>query len=214
MSDDGRDAAPRRVLSRAEVFAGMTPGPSFVRELERHGLVSVVARDGGGEPWYAMGARASVERVMKLVDAGYRATDIAVIAGKIGVERPRRRGRLPVLLGLAAAVEEIGVDEATLRAWLGAGYVRASAVTGGGAPLLDAEAVAGAKELADWRVLGFGDETLATWAAVQAGDGAVHNGDLLERINVLRRSCVAMRKVARRVEKRLGAVEKELREKR
>lgn len=211
---------PNDTWTYADLFAELDPTPAFVAELERLGLLQVVARDGQGRAIYGAGARDALDRVMALVDAGYSPRDIAVIANKVGLKAPRRTlRRAPVMrrAGELAQTVSVAVEEVTR--WHAAGLLEASHVSERGEPLFGPEALAMAQALADLRALGLPDEAAARWvdlnrrlAAPAADADAVRNLviDAGELLSSVRAAADERRRAARRCQKLLAAFEKRL----
>jgi len=211
----------RETWTWAELFAGLDPTPAFVEELERLGLLRVVARDKRGERIYDGDARDTLERVMVLVEAGYEPRDIAVIAHKVGLKPPRRRGRrAPTLLRIEDVARAISASPEQVQSWADHGWLKPQLATEGGAPLFAESAVDEARALGDLSALGL-DAELATWSEVSARLDAVeedrgHDGavPLVEEaatfVRHVRAASDRLRLAARRWGKRLDAFEKRL----
>ena len=204
----------------AELFAGLDPTPAFVEELERLGLLRVVARDKRGEHIYDADARDTLERVMVLVEAGYEPRDIAVIAHKVGLKEPKRRlgRRAPTLLRFDDVARAIGVEPAKVEAWHASGWVTAQLLTEGGVPMFSQRAVEQARALADLTTLGL-DVDVVTWAGLAArlaryeagADGEGADALVREASDFARQVLAAsdrLRLAARRWAKRLAAFDK------
>ena len=163
--------------TRTELFSGLEPTPAFVDELERLGLLRIVARDPRGEALYDADARDTLERVLVLVDAGYAARDIAVIARRVGLKAPKRRlgRRAPTLLRVEDLAEaaEVGVEAA--RAYWQRGFIEATVLADGGEPLFAAAAVDAARALGELEALGLAAER-ATWAEAARRVAALEAG--------------------------------------
>ena len=95
-----------------ELFEGMTLQPGFIAELEKHGLIRAVARDVKGGSLYSAEARDELEKVLALVELGYKLEDIAAIAKRVGL--PAKKSRLFRRLPLRMRVEDLsgrsGID--------------------------------------------------------------------------------------------------------
>lgn len=155
----------RDTLTYGELFEGLDPAPAFVAELEKLGLLRVVASDGRGAPLYGREARAQLEKVLALVELGYRPRDIAAIARKVGLPTPRRRlfRRRPVYVRLPELASRSGVSEDLLDRWRLAGILEPSMVTDAGEHLFASAVVNTARRLADLVEFGLSDEEIAAW---------------------------------------------------
>jgi len=163
--------------TRAELFSGLEPTASFVEELERLGLLRVVARDPRGEAVYDAEARETLERVLVLVEAGYEPRDIAVIAHKVGLKSPRRRlgRRAPTLLRLEDVARTVGVPSHAARGYWTAGWLEATLIADGGEPLFAPDVLELARALADLATVGLEDEQ-PRWVALARRLRAVDGG--------------------------------------
>ena len=132
---------PRETWTYEEVFEGLDPAPAFVVELERRGLLRVVARDGKGAPLYGPEAREQLERVMSLVELGYKVEDIAAIAQKVGLPARRRRllRRAPTFVRVPELARRSGVPVETLARWRELGILEPDLETEGGETLFAVE---------------------------------------------------------------------------
>ncbi len=219
-----------------ELFEGLDPAPSFVSELERLGLLRVVARDGHGAPLYGAEAREQLEKVLSLVELGYQPKDIAAIARKVGLPIQRRGlfQRPPTYIRLSELARRSGVDEVMLVAWRDRGILRPAMRTEGGDALFSTATVEGAKGLQDLVEFGFGVDELEAWSqlarelerlvtelpARPSGNGAVDPkaaatarssaAQADEVIAVLRRRVERLRVGLRRWDKLLGGYDKRL----
>lgn len=147
----------RETWTFEELFQGLDPAPSFVAELERQGLLRVVARDGAGRKLYAADARERLERVLELVELGYQPKDIAAIARRVGLPRRRRRlfRRPPTYLRMAELARRAGVELDALGVWHQRGIVRPALRTEGGEALFSEPTVEGVRALDDLLAFGF-----------------------------------------------------------
>lgn len=205
----------------AELFEGLDPAPSFVAELERVGLLRVVARDAAGAALYASDAKEELAKVLSLVELGYQPKDIAAIARKVGLPARRKRSffaRTPVFLRLEALAERAGVEPQQIVAWVERGLVEPSFQTDKGEALfalVDAPVV---QALGDLVRLQVGPEDLASFASVTRALGpdrdqppATEQLDLAEPLIArLAAHLEDLKTVTRRTEKLLATVRKRL----
>lgn len=210
---------PNNTWTYADLFAEHDPTPAFVAEIERLGLLQVVARDGEGKAIYSAGARDALDRVMALVDAGYSPRDIAVIANKVGLKPPRRRlRRAPVMHRASAVAEQVGVEAAQVTAWHAAGLLEASHVSERGEVLFGPEALGVAQALADLRALGLPDEAAARWVDLNRRLATAREPERVRTLVLdagelfasVREAADERRRAARRWQKLLVAFEKRL----
>lgn len=162
----------------AELFEGLDPAPSFVSELERLGLLRVVARDGKGEPLYAEEAKEQLDRVLELVDLGYQPKDIAAIAKRVGLPQKRRRrlfSRQPTYIRMAELARRSGVEESQLVKWHAQGVLQAALVTESGEPMFSMPSIEGVRALQDLLLFGFEEDTLAEWSKLARALEELHD---------------------------------------
>ncbi len=155
--------------THAELFEGLDPAPSFVTELERVGLLRVVARDRAGAALYAADAKDELAKVLSLVELGYQPKDIAAIARKVGLPARRKRSffaRTPVFLRIEALAERAGVTAPQLEGWVTRGLVEPSFQTEGGESLFALADAPVVQALADLVRLQAADEDLAGFASL------------------------------------------------
>lgn len=146
----------RETLTWDQLFAGLEPQPAFVQEMERLGLLRVVARNAAGKPLYGAEAREELEKVLELVELGYQLKDIAAIASRVGLPRQRRRlfRRPPTYLRLDELARACGAPVERLNAWLASGVLEADLVSDGGGKHFAPSAVEQVRLLEDLLVLG------------------------------------------------------------
>jgi DNA-binding transcriptional MerR regulator len=224
----------RETWTFEELFGGLDPAPAFVSELERLGLLRVVARDGKGAPLYAPEAREQLDKVLALVELGYQPRDIAAIARKVGLPVPRRGlfRRRPTFIRVKELARRSGIAPELLDQWRVEGLVEPAMVSEGGEPLFPVAAVEQVRCLQDLLDFGFGDEELGLWAAAErdldaaieahkARDGEPLDAEARARIDgLLARADRILATVSRRVDglrqglrrwdKVLGAYDKRL----
>lgn len=153
--------------TRDELFEDRDLAPAFVSELQRLGLLQIVARDAAGAPLYASDAREELEKVLALVEMGYEPRDIAAIARKVGLP-PKRRAffrRPPVCLALDALVERSEVDRATIESWVTRGILSPRLISERGVALFSMAQVEQVRLLGDLLQLGSDEEELVRAAA-------------------------------------------------
>ncbi len=162
------DAVVRETWTYDELFEGLDPAPAFVAELERQGLLHVVARDGAGRKLYAADAHERLERVLELVELGYQPKDIAAIARRVGLPRRRRRlfRRPPTYLRMTELARRAGVELDVVEAWHERGIVRPALRTEGGEALFSEPTVEGVRALADLLAFGFSLDEIARMSAL------------------------------------------------
>jgi len=163
-----------------QLFEGLDPAPGFVAQLERLGLLRVVARDENGAKLYGSEAREQLEKVLPLVELGYQPKDIAVIAKKVGLPAQRSRRffrRPPTYVHLAEVARQVGVDKDIVEGWLRDGHLEVVLLAEGGQPLFDAGAIEHARSLADLLAFGVGDDELTEWSTL--GKSLKHSLDAL-----------------------------------
>ena len=199
-----------------ELFDGMTLQPGFITELEKLGLIRAVARDVEGGSLYSAEARDELEKVLALVELGYKLEDIAAIAKRVGLPA-KKNGlfrRLPLRMRSAELARRSGVDPVRIDRWVKEGHLRADLVSESGARLFDRSAIEGVRLLADLEDAGVDDEgigrvlqCLAPVAAKQTpeelGAGAAFLMDLTKEIRT-------KRDAIRRLERELSAGRKRL----
>ncbi len=163
----------RETLTWDQLFAGLEPQPAFVQEMERLGLLRVVARSAAGKPLYGAEAREELEKVLELVELGYQLKDIAAIASRVGLPRQRRRffRRPPTYLRLDELAHASGAPVERLSAWLASGVIEADLVSDGDGAHFAPAAVERVRLLEDLLVLGFEEaELLGCVAMLRALD--------------------------------------------
>ena len=79
------DRMSEETWTAEELFEGMTRQAGFIAELGKHGLIRAVARDVRGGALYSAEARDELEKVLALVELGYKLEDIAAIAKDSGL---------------------------------------------------------------------------------------------------------------------------------
>ncbi|MEC9073279.1 MAG: MerR family transcriptional regulator, partial [Myxococcota bacterium] len=142
--------------TRDELFEDRDLAPAFVTELQRLGLLRIVARDATGEPLYAPDAREELDKVLALVEMGYEPKDIAAIARKVGLP-PRQRTlfrRPPVCISLDALVERSEVERATIEDWVAHGVIAPRLISERGVALFSVAQVEQVRLLDDLTQLG------------------------------------------------------------
>lgn len=159
---------PRETWTFDELFEGLDPAPSFVAELERLGLLRVVARDGHGSPLYGADAKEQLDKVLSLVELGYQPRDIAAIARKVGLpnEKRKRFRRPPTYIRQAELSRRSGVDEARLVEWQEVGLLLVSMETESGEPLFATAAVEVVRAVGALFAFGFDQEEITSWRGV------------------------------------------------
>jgi DNA-binding transcriptional MerR regulator len=158
----------RETLTWDELFAGLDPQPAFVQEMERLGLLRVVARDAAGRPLYGAEAQGELDKVLELVELGYQLKDIAAIASRVGLPRQRRRlfRRPPTYLRLAELAATCGAPLERLTAWLEAGVLAPDLVSDGGGAHFAPAAVERVRLLEDLLALGVSEAELPRYVAL------------------------------------------------
>jgi DNA-binding transcriptional MerR regulator len=153
---------PRETLTWDQLFAGLEPQPAFVQEMERLGLLRVVARNAAGKPLYGAEAREELEKVLELVELGYQLKDIAAIASRVGLPRQRRRlfRRPPTYLRLDELARACGAPVERLSAWLEGGVIEPDLVSDGGGMHFAPAAVERVRLLEDLLTLGLEEAEL------------------------------------------------------
>ncbi len=156
----------QRTIRFADLFEGLDPQPAFVAELERLGLLQVVARDESGEALYLAGARDELERVLELVDLGYQPKDIAAIAKRVGLPKRKRRlfRKTAVFLSAAELADKAGLPAERLEGWLARGMVVPGLITDRGHRLFAPQATAKLRLLDDLEQIGLEEEDVAALA--------------------------------------------------
>ncbi len=207
-----------------ELFRGLVATESFVEELERLGLLRVVGRDASGRPIYDAEARETLEKVMALVEAGYDPRDIAVIANKVGLKRPRARGRrkrrhAPTFVKLDELASRAGVEDPVVESWVDAGVVEPGLVTEGGERLFAKRVVDDVRACDDLLALGLVEDDIALWReiggrlrAAEAGGGELEQleTDATGFVARVKGAIKRRKKASRRWNKRLGRLAKRL----
>ena len=161
----------RETWTRAELFEGLDAQPAFVAELERLGLLQVVGRDTAGGPLYAAEAREELDKVIALVELGYRPKDIAAIARKVGLPAKQRRRffrRPPVHLRAEDLAIRSGVPRERVEAWAAAGQLVPDLVSESGDALYSVSSVRRVRLLDDLVTLGVDERDVAGWAVALA----------------------------------------------
>lgn len=134
-----------------ELFQGMTLQPEFITELEKHGLIRVVARDLRGGSLYSSEARDELEKVLALVELGYKLEDIAAIAKRVGL--PAKRGglfrRLPRRMGVEDLSRRSGVEPTRILGWVQRERLKADLISESGDPLFGRSAIERVRLLGD-----------------------------------------------------------------
>ena len=151
-----------------ELFEGLDPAPNFVKELERLGLLRVVAEDARGRSLYGAEAREQLDKVLALIELGYAAEDIAAIAKKVGLPSGRR-GRFkkrPVYLRLSALAAQTELEVSVLEQWLDLGLIEADFQSDGGEVLFRESEVLHVKQLTSFLTLGFTISDAASWRRI------------------------------------------------
>lgn len=160
---------PDQTWTYNQLFEGLDPSPGFVAELEKLGLLSVVAHDAKGKKIYGPGSREQLDKVLSLVELGYRPKDIAAIAKRVGLPEQAKRKlfrKPPTYLRLADVARRSSVEPAVVQTWIEAGLLVAAVTTEGGEPLFDRHAMDRARSLADLTTLGLSPEAVLQWATL------------------------------------------------
>ena len=134
-----------------ELFDGLTLQAGFIAELEKHGLIRAVARDAQGNSLYSAEARDELEKVLALVELGYKLADIAAIAKRVGLPA-KRRGlfrRLPLRMRSEELSRRSGVEKARIDRWVEDGHLSAELVSEAGDGLFGRSAIERIRLLAD-----------------------------------------------------------------
>ena len=200
-----------------ELFQGLTLQPGFVTELEKHGLIRAVARDARGGSLYSVEARDELEKVLALVELGYKLKDIAAIAKRVGL--PAKKSGLFRRLPLRMRSEELsrrsGVETSRIEQWVKHGHLSADLVSESGAGLFGRPAIERVRLLADLEAAGVDAQviervlrclapgTLAKQTPEELTDGATFLMDLSKELR-------AKRDAVRRLERELTAGRKRL----
>jgi len=217
----------------AELFAQVEASPQFVAELERLGLLAVIARDSTGASLYGPDANEQLQKVMGLVELGYEPRDIAAISQKVGLptsRRPRFK-KPPVYLRVDELATQSGVGETQLGQWCEQGILRAITETESGTPLFSRESVEVVRALKDLLAFGLNQDQLSEWSELGRSVDKLITGlhkkataderadkeevrtqvaRASEMIDGLRRRLDALRGGLRRWDKLLGAYDKRL----
>jgi DNA-binding transcriptional MerR regulator len=217
----------------AELFEGVDVSPPFVGELEKLGLLHVVAQDYQGRSIYGAEAKEQLEKVLGLVELGYQPRDIAAIAQKVGLPSSKRSRfrKPPTYLRLEELSAQSGVRLEQIQEWCGKGIVKSSTETDGGVPLFGIEAVEVARALKDLLAFGLNQDQLSEWSELgravdklitglhkKAASGENADKDDVkiqvarasEMIESLRKRLDGLRGGIRRWDKLLGAYDKRL----
>ncbi len=161
----------RETWTRGELFEGLDAQPAFVAELERLGLLRVVGRDTAGEPLYAAEAREELEKVISLVELGYRPKDIAAIARKVGLPAKKRRRffrKPPVHLRAEDLSSRSGVPLEQVEAWIADGRLEPDLVSESGEALYAVRSVRRVRLLDDLVALGVEPDDVRGWGVALA----------------------------------------------
>jgi DNA-binding transcriptional MerR regulator len=159
-----------------ELFDGLTLHGEFIVEMERCGLIRVVARDTRGGSLYGAEARDELEKVLALVELGYKLEDIAAIAKRVGLPA-KKRGlfrRPPLRMRSEELSRRSGVEKARIDRWVEEGYLRADLVSEGGDGLFGRSAIERIRLLTDLDDGGLGSEVTKrvlrclTWSQTDA----------------------------------------------
>ncbi|MCB9730725.1 MAG: hypothetical protein H6746_19800 [Deltaproteobacteria bacterium] len=159
---------PHETLTWEELFAGLDPQPAFVQEMERLGLLRVVARDASRRPLYDAGAREELEKVLELVELGYQLKDIAAIASRVGLPRQRRRlfRRPPTYLRREELARASGAPLERIQAWLASGVLEPDLISDGGELHFAPATIERVRLLEDLLVLGVPEARLGDMVAM------------------------------------------------
>ena len=145
------DLMSEETWTAEELFEGMTLQAGFIAELEKHGLIRAVARDVRGGSLYSAEARDELEKVLGLVELGYKLEDIAAIAKRVGL--PAKRSglfrRLPLRLRAEDLSERTGVPLSRVERWIEISLLRADLISDRGAGLFGRPALDRVRLLAD-----------------------------------------------------------------
>ena len=219
--------------TQTELFDGVDIAPPFLTELERLGLLHVVAQDSHGRSIYGHEAKEQLDKVLGLVELGYQPKDIAAIAQKVGLPQSKRARfrKPPTYLVLDELSTQSGVSLEQLQKWCSKGILKSTTETDGGIPLFSVDAVEVARALKDLLAFGLNQDQLSEWSELgravdklitglhkkaSEGEGAdkdevkaqvVHASEMIES---LRKRLDGLRGGIRRWDKLLGAFDKRL----
>jgi len=211
------DLMSEETWTAEELFEGLTLQPGFITELEKHGLIHAVARDVRGGSLYSAEARDELEKVLALVELGYKLEDIAAIAKRVGLP-VRKNGlfrRLPLRMRADELSRRSGVDAQRINRWVERGHLSADLVSESGAGLFGRSAIERVRLLADLEDSGVEAEVVEQVLRCLASDpdldrtpeelaeGAVFLMDLV-------RSLRSKRDAIRRLERELSSARKRL----
>ncbi|MEZ4267301.1 MAG: hypothetical protein R3F39_13055 [Myxococcota bacterium] len=220
---------PRETLTWEQLFAGLEPQPAFVSEMERLGLLRVVARNAAGRPLYSAESREELEKVLELVELGYQLKDIAAIASRVGLPRQRRRlfRRPPTYLRLDELARACGAPLERLTAWLESGIIEPDLVSDGDGMHFAPAAVERVRLLEDLIALGVDEVQLPSYVAMMrsldeprdSGSPVVHEGgaidaaaaavaELSDRLERISRASRRWEKLLTAYRKRLARIER------
>jgi DNA-binding transcriptional MerR regulator len=146
-----------------ELFDGLTLQAGFITELEKYGLIRVVARDARGSSLYSAEARDELEKVLALLELGYKLEDIAAIAKRVGLPA-KKRGlfrRLPLRMRSEELSRRSGVEKPRIDRWVEEGHLSADLVSEGGDGLFGRSAIERIRLLADLEDAGVDSEVTA-----------------------------------------------------
>lgn len=146
-----------------ELFDGLTLQAGFITELEKYGLIRVVARDARGSSLYSAEARDELEKVLALLELGYKLEDIAAIAKRVGLPA-KKRGlfrRLPLRMRSEELSRRSGVEKLRIDRWVEEGHLSADLVSEGGDGLFGRSAIERIRLLADLEDAGVDSEVTA-----------------------------------------------------
>ena len=200
-----------------ELFDGLTLQPGFITELEKHSLIRVVARDARGGSLYGAEARDELEKVLALVELGYKLEDIAAIAKRVGLPG-KKRGlfrRLPLRMRSEELARRSGVDRARIDRWAAEGTLNADLVSEGGDGLFGRSAIERVRLLADLEDAGLDAEvTERVLRCLAAGESEARTAEELASsvafLMGLTQNTRAQREALRRIERELAAARKRL----
>ena len=156
----------RETWTQSELFEGVDIAPAFLAELERLGLLHVIAQDSNGSAIYGAQAKEQLDKVLSLVELGYQPRDIAAIAQKVGLPQKKRRRfkKHPTFLTLEELSGQSGVNGDQLKDWCAKGILKATTETESGKSLFSVEAVELARALRDLLAFGLNQDQLSEWS--------------------------------------------------